>query len=510
MRDARRRHGSGTLRWDYYDILGLEQAATSSDIKAAYKRQALRSHPDKGGSSEQFRLVVKAFEVLFNASARQSYDRQRRIQRHECPAPHPAPASAQQHKPSRSAASSGATQEPTSVGRQHGTTQLRRSKPEILARYLSRLRRCLAECPRRIRQDVISKMSLLLRQKLLEQMEAAVGTCGACLPQGDPPSACSEVSPVSRDDETPKNSAPALSIENQVQGGPLQEEVECRVDFQGPASSAGAGLKRHGRKLYRGVNTLKSRGFMYYEARLSVRNLTLASRATRTLEEAVHNHTLLATFRQIFSEKEAGVKDSTAKLTAQNLQKALEETEGLSDVGLSLQVVMDARPWVGKMVTSPRTQEISKAISMWMQAEVARLEGWPAMSAVWLEWMQMGRRERFNIRSKSLSQAQQTIWAAEQSYRPQWTKRQERRAAREWRQQQESERQELRRQEQKSREEQRWQRLVEGRLARLLLRAENCAQSLENKEYGITIQDSGREFRGQPQSFTAMVFDNDS
>ena len=54
------------------------------------------------------------------------------------------------------------------------------------------------------------------------------------------------------------------------------------------------------------------------------------------------------------------------------------------------------------------------------------------------------------------------------------------------------------------------QRLVEGRLARLLLRAENCAQSLENKEYGRTIQDSGREFRGQPQSFTAMVFDNDS
>ena len=34
--------------------------------------------------------------------------------------------------------------------------------------------------------------------------------------RGDPPSACSEVSPVSRDDETPKNSAPALSIENQV------------------------------------------------------------------------------------------------------------------------------------------------------------------------------------------------------------------------------------------------------------------------------------------------------
>eukprot|EP00435_Cladocopium_sp_Y103_P066574 s39_g28.t2 len=341
-----------------------------------------------------------------------------------------------------------------------------------------------------IRQDVISKMSPLLRQKLLEQMEAtAEGACGVCLPDGDhsdpkTPSACS-TSPVCSDDDTPQTSAPALSIENQVQHGPLLlQEVASRVDSRNPCSAG-----------YRGVNTLKSRGFMYYEARLSVRNLTLASRATRTLEEAVHNHTLLATFRQIFSEKEAGVKDSSAELTARNLQKALEETEGLADVGLSLQVVMDARPWVGKMVTSPRTQEISKAISM--LGEV------PAMSvmadqtaavqpcALWLEWMQMGRRERFNIRSKSLSQAQQTIWAAEQSYRPQRTKRQERRAAREWRQQQESERQELRRQEQKSREEQRWQRLVEGRLARLLLRAENCAQSLDNKEYGRTIQDSG-------------------
>eukprot|EP00435_Cladocopium_sp_Y103_P065198 s39_g27.t1 len=106
------------------------------DIKAAYKRQALRSHPDKGGSSEQFRLVVKAFEVLFNASARQSYDRQRQVQRRECPAAHPATTSwsAQQHKPSRSTASYGATQEEkTSVGRQHGTQQLRRSKPQILA-----------------------------------------------------------------------------------------------------------------------------------------------------------------------------------------------------------------------------------------------------------------------------------------------------------------------------------------------------------------------------------------
>eukprot|EP00438_Fugacium_kawagutii_P023211 Skav215680 [mRNA] locus=scaffold278:166462:167457:- [translate_table: standard] len=243
-----------------------------------------------------------------------------------------------------------------------------------------------------------------------------------------------------------------------------------------------------GRKLYRGVNTLKSRGSLYYEARLSVRSLTLASRATRTLEDAVHYHTLLATFRQIFAEKEASSESSSVEVTAQNLQKALEETDGLSTMGLSLQVVMDARPWVGKMVTSPRTQQISQAISMWTRAEQARVEGWHSMRSVWLEWMQMGRRERFNIRAKSWSQAEQTVTTAEHSYQPERRRREERRAARAWRQQQHCQRQEARQQEMKVKEMQRWQRLVEGRLARLLKRAENCAIDLDNKEYGRMIQ----------------------
>jgi hypothetical protein len=47
-------------------ILGLEEevALTDSILKAAYKKAALRSHPDKGGSEKEFEAVTKAFAYL--------------------------------------------------------------------------------------------------------------------------------------------------------------------------------------------------------------------------------------------------------------------------------------------------------------------------------------------------------------------------------------------------------------------------------------------------------------
>jgi curved DNA-binding protein CbpA len=47
-------------------ILGLEEeiALTDSVLKAAYKKAALRSHPDKGGSEKEFEAVTKAFAYL--------------------------------------------------------------------------------------------------------------------------------------------------------------------------------------------------------------------------------------------------------------------------------------------------------------------------------------------------------------------------------------------------------------------------------------------------------------
>ncbi|XP_054995272.1 dnaJ homolog subfamily B member 4 isoform X2 [Sorex araneus] len=62
---------------DYYSILGIEKGAADEDIKKAYRKQALRFHPDKNKSpqaEEKFKEVAEAYEVLSDPKKREIYD----------------------------------------------------------------------------------------------------------------------------------------------------------------------------------------------------------------------------------------------------------------------------------------------------------------------------------------------------------------------------------------------------------------------------------------------------
>ena len=63
----------------YYDLLGVPPDAGESEIKAAYRRLALRFHPDSGqpGDVERFREIQEAYETLSDAEKRRHYDRAR-------------------------------------------------------------------------------------------------------------------------------------------------------------------------------------------------------------------------------------------------------------------------------------------------------------------------------------------------------------------------------------------------------------------------------------------------
>lgn len=53
---------------DYYKVLGLEKGASDDDIKKAYRKMALKYHPDKNKSpnaEEKFKQVAEAYEVGF-------------------------------------------------------------------------------------------------------------------------------------------------------------------------------------------------------------------------------------------------------------------------------------------------------------------------------------------------------------------------------------------------------------------------------------------------------------
>lgn len=58
----------------FYEVLAVPQDAQAEEIRAAFKRQALRVHPDKGGSKEAFQAVYCAFETLAAETSRRAYD----------------------------------------------------------------------------------------------------------------------------------------------------------------------------------------------------------------------------------------------------------------------------------------------------------------------------------------------------------------------------------------------------------------------------------------------------
>ena len=63
---------------DYYKILGLQsRGASEEDIKKAYRKMALKYHPDKNksaGAEEKFKEIAEAYEVLSDPKKRQVYD----------------------------------------------------------------------------------------------------------------------------------------------------------------------------------------------------------------------------------------------------------------------------------------------------------------------------------------------------------------------------------------------------------------------------------------------------
>ena len=64
---------------DYYEVLGVAKNASPDDIKRAYRRMAIKYHPDKNPDNKKeaevkFKECAEAYEVLSDTEKRQRYD----------------------------------------------------------------------------------------------------------------------------------------------------------------------------------------------------------------------------------------------------------------------------------------------------------------------------------------------------------------------------------------------------------------------------------------------------
>ena len=64
---------------NYYDLLGVAKDASQSDIKKAYRKKAMKWHPDKNQNNreeaeQKFKEIGKAYNVLSDENSRRNYD----------------------------------------------------------------------------------------------------------------------------------------------------------------------------------------------------------------------------------------------------------------------------------------------------------------------------------------------------------------------------------------------------------------------------------------------------
>lgn len=345
-----------------YGVLGVPTSASTSEVRTAYRRAALCSHPDKGGSAESFHRVAVAFEVLSCPVTRNLYDHRLACQKKvnlessQCAtenlvACHP--------RPTANAGSKRCNPESASNFEQaQVTSQPRAQKISRIDDALRSLRTVLQSMETDQRQTCIPTLPFRVRSALLTFME------GQRL--------------------KPRGSIKASILET-------------------PAPVNTTSIRKGGLRTIRGMHRAK------YQACIRIKALRVYTKETFDIEAAVEHQIILAGLRQKIATETT--ENPSAWLNPFKLIRscvdALAQQEATEE-SLGLRVYLEFRtsPWCHPRccIYSPASSGLLEALELNAQLLRARSTSWEALQREWINILTISRRPQ----SKALTLAEAT------------------------------------------------------------------------------------------------------
>mmetsp|Transcript_120918 Transcript_120918/g.341985 ORF Transcript_120918/g.341985 Transcript_120918/m.341985 type:complete len:571 (-) Transcript_120918:89-1801(-) len=433
---------------DLYGILGLGPDASADDIRSAYRRAALKHHPDKGGCADRFKLVGHAFETLFCPQSRAKYDFRKEAGQTgrftACRSGVPAKGGAGKKAPRFTAAPTAGSAQSTAAGAKPAsspsfckTNTSTSSRLEIrVEKLLARLARQIAALSREVRRQHVDRLTVLAKARLLRFVEAdraqqaaerRHGGSGAApkatirktrwrlkrkLQDVGCRSRCGEscVSMVEHDEPI------QLALDDAVRSF---ESDELGSNERATSEDSGGPAQRRRATQYPGIYVRQGQRYDLYVASVGLENFTIFSRNVRTLEEVVNYHIALM---QVKRALETRTSDLADRCFAQRLQDALLEAPPLDDLRPSFYTVLTCGPAFGnKKIRSPATTDLGEALEHHRQLTQGRAVGHAALRAAWVSVLQSerfvkeGSRGNAIKKPRTFDEAEAIVAAAEHS-----------------------------------------------------------------------------------------------
>ncbi|CAE8631777.1 unnamed protein product [Polarella glacialis] len=373
----------------HYAALSIGVRAAPGEVRSAYRRAALATHRDKGGDSAAFLLVVRAFEVLSDHTAREKYDLAWRAELY------------QELGGGKDDVAEEATSSSEVPGQKRKTCSSSEDKPNrsqgTHGEILESLFVLIKKAPRDERSALFMLLPRSLQLIFFKRFEKAKSADETLTGDG------SLSVPVEGDSSSSEES------EEETEGNPALALEDSSCADNGPTTSQP--VRGGGQLGLRGTTKRCGNDLPYYEASVTISCFTIRSRLVASLEEAIECHIALLSIKQAVLQESATSQFNFGDSIRQNIQAFRCQFKLLFNTTVS------ARRFVGRQLYTPQTMDLDLALAARHSLLDSAAGGWLSMREAWIRIQLQEGVNRIAARSLAELEALTQRWEENDSSR---------------------------------------------------------------------------------------------